>query len=117
MEHFQSPSNRGAMDSPHMVGQSSLDGRAPFIKVYIRTHKESVIEARFEASGCGVTIAACSMMTELMVGKRLPECLIQVTPQALVEKLGIPSDKFYCAELAVRAMRDGIKQSRPQLFP
>jgi NifU-like protein involved in Fe-S cluster formation len=54
MEHFQAPANREAMECPDLVGKGSLDGYPPFVTIYLRIDKNHVVDASFQAEGCGV---------------------------------------------------------------
>jgi NifU-like protein len=72
MDHFQSSTNRGAMERAHLVGKGSLDGYPPFLTLYLRLDEDRVVDAAFEVEGCGVTIACGSVLTELVRGGTLP---------------------------------------------
>jgi NifU-like protein involved in Fe-S cluster formation len=111
MEHFQTPTNRGAMESAHLVGKGNLNGYPPSVSLYLRMAQDRVLEATFEAEGCGVTIACGSILTELVRGRTLDECA-SITAQQIAHALdGIPAGKEYCAEVAVRALQDAIRGS------
>ena len=46
--------------------------------------------------GCGPTIAAGSMLTEMIVGRTIEECR-ELTAEQLIEALdGMPPDKLHC---------------------
>jgi NifU-like protein involved in Fe-S cluster formation len=111
MEHFQTPANRGAMESPDVIGRGSLDGYPPFVTLYLRVNGDRIVDTAFEAEGCGVTIACGSALTELVRGRNLAECG-QITSHELAQALdGIPSGKEYCADVAIRALRDTVRES------
>ena len=108
MDHFESPRNMGTMDNPDLVGLGSLGGQAPFVTLKLRICEGIVKEARFQASGCGVTIAAASVLTELIVGQRLAECT-RISDESVLDALGgLPADKRYCASVAVMSLRDAL---------
>lgn len=108
MEHFQSPTNRGVMECPDLVGKGSLDGYPPFVTLYLRVNQELITDVAFEAAGCGVTIACGSALTELLMGRTLAECRQLTTHDLSVALDGLPTGKEYCAEVAIRALRDAI---------
>jgi NifU-like protein involved in Fe-S cluster formation len=83
------------MECPDLIGRGSLDGHPPVVTLYLRIGMHGVSAAKFEADGCGVTIACGSMLTELIRGRSLAECR-QLTAHALAEALdGIPPGKEY----------------------
>lgn len=110
MEHFQSPTNRGAIDRPDSVGKGSLDGYPPYITLYLCIDRDRITEATFEAAGYGVTIACGSVLTQLVLGRNLTECR-QITVHDLAEALdGLPTGKEYCAEVTIRALQDAVER-------
>lgn len=108
MEHYQDPTNRGAMACPDSIGRGSLGGYPPFVTFYLRSEKDRGADATFEAEGCGVTIACASMLTVLVTGRSLTECR-QLSPQDLISALdGVPADKEHCVNVAILALRDAL---------
>lgn len=108
-EHFQAPSNRRAMSDPDRVGTAHLEGHPATVTVYLQLDRELVREASFEASGCGVTIACCSMLTELVQGMALTDCR-RFSARELIQALeGLPPDKEYCAHVAVNALHRAVE--------
>ena len=107
-DHFNSPRNPGALESPDAVGKASLNGRAPYLTIYLKIAGGVVAKATFQAFGCGYTIASCSALTEMITGKTIEQCLL-ITSEQLIEALdGMPEYKQFCAQLAVDAARDAI---------
>src|SRR5689334_17355334 len=99
IEHFESPRNRGRMASPDAMGTAHGMGGAPAVTFYLSVKVGVVDGAQFDATGCGVTIAACSLLTEMLIGKTLIECQgIEVKDLALAMG-GLPPDKAYCADI------------------
>ena len=114
MEHFQSPTNRGVIECPTVIGKGSLDGYPPFVTIYLRLESDRVTAVTFEAEGCGVTIACGSMLTELIVGRSLFECR-RLSPQDLITALdGVPADKEHCVNVAILALRDALEGADAQ---
>jgi NifU-like protein involved in Fe-S cluster formation len=108
MDHFQKPRNAGALEEYDGVGEASLDGRAPRMKIYVALDKGLISRAGFETFGCGVSIACGSAITEMALGRAPTECLA-FDENKLVEVLGgVPPEKQFCADLAVRALRAAV---------
>ncbi|MCH7725477.1 MAG: iron-sulfur cluster assembly scaffold protein [Planctomycetes bacterium] len=108
LDHARSPRNAGKLDRADAVGEASLHGRAPYTTVYLTFDGDVIAQASFEAFGCGVTIASCSALTEIIVGKTEEECLGIESETVMKALNGIPADKAFCAELAVEALRMAI---------
>lgn len=113
MDHFRSPRNVGVLESPDLVGIGSLAGRAPSVTLHLRIREERVCDVRFQAFGCGATIAAASMLTEMIMNRTVADCL-KITPAELVEALGgLPPDKDFCATVVVTALQSACMQPLP----
>lgn len=110
LNHLDRPQNAGRLENPDATGRSSLDGRAPYTHVYLKIHDQFVEQIGFETFGCAFTIAACSVLTELVRGGTLQNCLA-IAPDQIHPRLGhVPEEKQFCAQLAVGALHDAIHQ-------
>ncbi len=73
LDHNKRPRNRGKLEEP----TGSAEGHNPLcgdnVTVYIHTHDGRVEEVTFEGSGCAISTASASMMTETIKGKTLAE--------------------------------------------
>jgi len=116
MDHFLAPRNSGALESPDATGHAGAPGRGPFLILYIKVTGSQIIAAKFQTYGCGPTIACGSMLTELIVGRSIADCL-QLTTETLIENLdGVPAEKLHSPALAIAALRDALKCYDPSLF-
>ena len=106
LDHVDHPPNVGRIDDADAVGQSSLDGRAPYTHMYLRISDGRIEGIKFQTFGCGFSIAACSAVTEMAKGGMMTECL-SISADKVIESLGhVPEDRQFCAELAVKALHD-----------
>jgi nitrogen fixation NifU-like protein len=113
MDHFTAPRNSGALDSPDVTGHAGTPGRGPFLILYLRMHGDKILAAKFQTYGCGPTIACGSVLTELITGRSISDCL-ELTPQSLIDALdGVPADKLHSPALAIAALRDALKEYCP----
>ena len=97
MDHFRSPRNAGTLESPTLVGIGNMGGGPPVVELFLRIQEDRVSEASFKSFGCGATIAAASMLTEMILNRSVAECL-SVGQTELVQALGgLPPEKTHCA--------------------
>jgi NifU-like protein involved in Fe-S cluster formation len=109
MDHFNSPRNRGRLENPDRVGIGGTPGQGPYLILMLRVQDGRVIEAKCDSHGCGVTIAAGSILTELVINRQLDSCR-GITADELTSALGgVPSDKAHCPALAAAALRNAIE--------
>lgn len=112
LDHANSPRNAGKMADAHLVGCADLGGRPPEVRLFIKIEAEMVVAASFLAYGCGVTIAAMSMLTVLVTGRRLNGCQ-ELQRSELIDVLGgVPGDKQFCADLAIQSLRDALEPNK-----
>ncbi len=91
-------------------------GRGPFLILYLRIHDDRVTHAKFQTYGCGSTIASGSMLTELIIGRTLADCMT-LTIETLIESLdGVPAEKRHSPAMAIAALRNALKCYSPALF-
>lgn len=112
LDHFRTPRNVGMMRSPDAVGESEDPSCGDLARFYLRIEGDLVREARFQTYGCGPSIAASSIATEL-VRDRSIEALGELTPEAVESALGgLPEDRRHAATMVVDALRSAVRHYR-----
>ena len=74
LDHNRQPRNFGRLESVGAAGEvRHADGHNPLcgdrLSVYVRMNGERVEDIRFEGSGCAISTASASLMTEAVKGK------------------------------------------------
>lgn len=73
LDHYKNPRNRGALTP----ATHSANGHNPLcgdkIKVYLKLEGGTVADIAFEGSGCAISTASASMMTQALKGRPLAE--------------------------------------------
>lgn len=73
VDHNRQPRNFGKMERP----DKQADGHNPLcgdrLTVYVRLGGEHIDEVTFEGSGCAISMASASLLTEAVRGKSLSE--------------------------------------------
>ncbi|MBM4072776.1 MAG: SUF system NifU family Fe-S cluster assembly protein [Planctomycetes bacterium] len=71
--HYKKPRNFGKLPPPsrHREGYNPLCGDK--VTVYMHVKDDVVTDIRFEGSGCAISTASASMMTEALKGKTVAE--------------------------------------------
>jgi NifU-like protein involved in Fe-S cluster formation len=111
IDHFRNPRNAGIMRTPDGVGEGESKECMDLVRFHLRVRDGQVVEARFQAYGCGPTIAAASAATEVATGCTL-EALLEV-PAARVEAAvgGLPETRRHAAEVAALALRAAARDA------
>jgi nitrogen fixation NifU-like protein len=112
-EHIANPRNVGELDDPSGTGDVTNEVCMDRIRLTIRVEDGRLAAAKVQASGCPPTIAAASVLTELIVGRTIRE-IESLGRNDIVEALGhLPATKKHCAALAIEALQSAIKDSLP----
>lgn len=107
-EHVANPRNVGELDRPSGIGDVTNEVCLDRIKLTLRIDGERLTDAKVKANGCPPTIAAASVLTELIIGRSLQE-LRALTRKDVTEALGhLPPAKAHCAVLAIDALRAAL---------
>lgn len=109
MDHFANPRNVGEINDADGIGEVGSAKCGDIMKIYLKVEDDVIRDVKFKTFGCGAAIATSSMVTEMVLGKKLGEAL-QVTNKAVAEALGgLPPVKMHCSNLAADAMHEAIK--------
>jgi NifU-like protein involved in Fe-S cluster formation len=109
---FNDPKTLGSLPDADVTGRAGVQGEGPFLYIFLKFAGERIENARFETYGCPVAIACGSWVTQWVAG-RTPEQSGLLEANDLRTVLGgVPLGKEHCADLAVTALRDGLRQER-----
>jgi len=112
IDHFKNPRNVGVIKNPDAVGYVGEPAWGIDAELYLRIENGVVTEAKSKAFGCGATIAAGSVVTEMVKGKRLEE-LHGITNEDVDRALGgLPASKSHCAKLGRKLIQAAVKDYR-----
>jgi nitrogen fixation protein NifU and related proteins len=104
LDHFRTPHNPGELRDASQVVQVTNPVCGDVLKLWVRIDAGHIAAATFKAQGCVPAIAAGSALTDLLVGKTLPQAA-KITPQEVSFSLGgLPEASFHAAELCCDAI-------------
>ena len=73
LDHNKNPRNHGRLDD----ADHSAEGNNPLcgdqLKLTVKTDGDRIVAIRFEGSGCAISTASASLMTEIVTGKTREE--------------------------------------------
>ena len=99
LDHFRNPHNAGELPSATAMVEASNPVCGDVLRLSVRVESGRIAEARFKSQGCVATIAAGSLLTDLLAGKTAAEAR-EITPQAISGGLGeLPPASFHAAQL------------------
>ena len=107
--HYERPHNKGALDNPNISFHEQNTTCGDDITIYLRISNNRIEDVKFNGSGCAISMASASMLTDYIKGKALSE----------IEKMGLPTIKellgidpgpvrLKCATLSLRTLKEAI---------
>jgi nitrogen fixation NifU-like protein len=108
-KHFSDPQHCGALDGATAIGEAVNEACLDRMRIFVLIDSGVITSCTFLADGCVPTIAAGSVLTEYLHGKRVEEAE-SITEEFLEELLGgLPSHKKHAAVIAVEALRNALQ--------
>jgi len=114
LDHFRHPRNYGALTAPDISYESFNPLCGDRIRIEVKLAGNEVKEVRFKGDGCAISIAAASLLTELLLASKT---ITLVTDDQLIAALesDIKPARIQCALLPLEALRAGFKAYDPTL--
>jgi nitrogen fixation NifU-like protein len=105
IEYWQNPRNVGKIDNPDGYGKvKGVCGDT--MEIFLKIDKNKISECTFMTDGCGTSMVAGSMATEIAKDKTFTEALAKVSAEEILKQLGgLPEDSVHCAQLASETLR------------
>lgn len=116
LDHYQQPRHRGALNHADATRVGGNPGCGDTVKVYLAVeHPDQRVHLSFEGEGCTISMAAASMVVEMMQGWTL-ERVESATPEPVFAMLGpqITSARERCAILAFNTVKEACRDYRRQ---
>jgi tRNA-specific 2-thiouridylase len=110
--HMEVPVGRGHVPSDACTGAAGGTACGDLIRISIALDRDSpdgrILDAGFDASGCGAAIAAGSATVELVRGADLLDAARIGAPRIAAELGGLSASKLHAAELACDALHRAL---------
>ena len=111
LDHYKHPRNKHEIKDPSCTHTSKNPLCGDEITVQLRITGGSVSEVGFSGSGCAISQASMSILSDEMKGKNIDDVL-SMGQDDIVELLGIPIGvvRMKCAMLGLRVTQEAIKK-------
>src|ERR1700741_4365372 len=106
-DHFRHPRNYGSIETPDASYEAFNPICGDRIRIELKIDGEIVSEARFKGNGCAISIAATSLLTELIIGTKIAEL---ISDDQLISALqsDIQPARIQCATLPLTALKRAL---------
>jgi nitrogen fixation protein NifU and related proteins len=117
LDHFRNPRNYGSLPSPDVAYEEFNPLCGDRIRIELEIKDSRIAAARFVGDGCAISIAAASLLTELVQDADIDRGEALSSERLLSSlKSDIKASRMKCALLPLEALRSCMKiykQSQP----
>jgi nitrogen fixation NifU-like protein len=108
LDHWKHPKNKGRIEADIVSRDSNLLCGDEVI-IYIKLDGDRIKNISFEGSGCVISQAAASMLTEMMKGKTLQD-VVKLEKGDIEKRLqvNLGPNRVKCALLPLKALKLGV---------
>jgi nitrogen fixation NifU-like protein len=108
IDHGMNPRNVGDMENAD--GFAKVTGSCgDTMQIWLKVKDNTISDIRFITDGCGTSIAAGSMVTELARGKSVSQAQ-RISRQDVLSALGgLPEESEHCALLAADTLKTAVR--------
>jgi len=108
LEHLENPRNVGEMADATASAVATNPVCGDLLHLYLKVAGGKIVEASFKVQGCPPSIAAGSVLTEMITNISLEEAR-KLTPRDVTRALeSLPRNKEHCSTLAIDALRAAL---------
>jgi nitrogen fixation protein NifU and related proteins len=112
LDHYHHPRHYGHVEDASFSGQGVNPGCGDVVQLSVKLDPDRIIQAvGFEGHGCTISLAAASLLTEMIMHRPLQEAL-SLSQTDLIDSLGedIVINRARCVTLALDVLKSGAAQ-------
>ena len=109
LDHYRHPRNYGKLDRPDASFEDSNPLCGDMVAIDLAYDGDRIAEIRFRGSGCAISQAATSMLTEMVAGQT-KEAALAISRAELLEEIGVPLSpaRVKCALLGYKVLHAAL---------
>ena len=110
-DHARNPRNRGVLDSPDVAHEGVNPLCGDRVRIELRVRSGRIEGMRFEAEACMVTVAAASILSELLSGVAVESARAIAESDVLTAlRTELRPSRIGCALLPLQVMRGAVEK-------
>jgi nitrogen fixation NifU-like protein len=109
LDHYRNPHNFGEMSNPDVRVKDSNPLCGDVIEMQLKIGNHTLEDVKFRGSGCAISQASASMLTDAVKGKTLEE-VKQMNKKTILDLMGIElgPTRIKCALLSLKVIKLGV---------
>ncbi len=112
LDHYKHPHNAGRLDDPSLRARELNPSCGDAIELFLRTDGQgNITDVKFDGTGCAVSQASVSMLTDALKGKTVEEAE-KISEADILKLLGIDVGpmRMKCAMLSLRTLKSALNE-------
>ncbi len=110
LDHFQNPRHAGDLADANAIAEIENPVCGDVIRLSLKVEGARIVQAGFKAKGCVPAMACGSALTELIVGKEMPEALALRREELIAAVGGLPQASTHAAQLALDVLKAALER-------
>lgn len=109
LDHYKNPRNYGTIDDPDLTCEEGIPSCGDLIRLDLKLDGGKVKDIKFSGTGCAISQASVSILTEQVAGKDIQE-ITTLTDDDMIKALGrrISPIRFKCALLGLKVLKKAL---------
>ncbi len=109
LHHYKHPSNYGSLEHPDLKATAVNTVCGDKVAITIKKKHDKIVDIKFEGSGCAISIASASLLSEKAKGMKIVD-LQKLDRADIVKLLGIElsASRLKCALLPLEALKKAV---------
>lgn len=109
MDYYRHPKNFGKMENPDIISKDYNPLCGDSVEIQLKISNNKIVDVKFNGSGCAISRASASMLTEIIKGKTI-EDIIKLDKDDILKLLGIELSplRLKCALLPLKTLKLGV---------
>lgn len=109
LDHYKNPRNFGTLGNFDIRFHDTNPLCGDEVTITVKIANDKIQDVKFDSSGCAISVAATSKLSEQLKNKSLYE-VINLDNQFVLDLVGVPISpiRLKCALLSLKALKKGI---------
>jgi nitrogen fixation NifU-like protein len=120
LDHYKNPRGHGVIEDADATaeGMNPLCGDEVSIYVAFGADGDTIDDVKFSGRGCAISLAATSMLVEMVQGKKATD-VAELDKDELLEEIGIPLTpiRLKCAMLGLTTLKVALHKAKGTALP
>ena len=114
LDHYKNPRNFGTIDNADYSYEEGIASCGDVIRLDLKVRDNKLDDVKFSGTGCAISQASVSILTENVTGKEVGEVL-SLTDHDMLDALGgqVSPIRFKCALLGLTVLKKALSGKNP----